>query len=83
MMDTSVNVCKMQMRLLKEDKSSQYVVLFISGDQIGSKDGQNLFIYASDVVQMSAASLLRPMVHLPAWFCQHLPLEGAGSTHGL
>lgn len=73
----------MQMWLLKDDESSPHVLCFISGDQISSKDGQNLFIYASDVVQVSAAALLRPVVHLPAGVRRHLPLEGAGSAHGL
>lgn len=59
-----------------DDQSSLHVifVLFISGDQISSKDGQNLFIYASDVVQVSAAPLLWPVVHLPTRVCRHQPL---------
>lgn len=50
------------------------MIFHISGDQISSKDGQNLLVNAADVVQMSAASLLRPVVHLPAGLCQHEPL---------
>lgn len=73
----------MQIWLLKDNESSLHVLCFISGDQISSKDGQNLFIYASDVVQVSAAALLRPVVHLPAWVRRHLPLEGSGSAYGL
>lgn len=53
---------------------SLYVIFYISGDQISTKDGQNLFINAADVVQMSAATLLWLVVHLLAWLCQHKPL---------
>lgn len=53
---------------------SLYFIFYISGDQISAKDGQNLFINAANVVQMSAATLLWPVVHLPAWLCQHEPL---------
>lgn len=57
--------------------------LSIVGDQIGSKDGQNLLLNAADVVQVSAASLLRPVVHLPAGLCQQQPLHGASTAHCL
>lgn len=56
---------------------------YVSGDQISSKDGQNVFIYASDVVQVSAAPLLRPVVHLPCRVCRLQPLEGASSAYSL
>lgn len=55
----------------------------ILGDQISSKDGQNLFIYASDVVQVSAAPLLRAVVYLPARICWQLPLQGASAAYSL
>lgn len=60
-----------------------YIIFFIPGDQISSKDGQNLFIYASDVVSVSAAPLLWPLVHLPTRVCWHLPFKGAGSAYSL
>lgn len=74
----------MPMGLLEDDKWSRHVMFFsFSGDQISSKDGQNLFLNASDVVQVSAAPLLWPLVHLPPRLCWHLSLKGAGSAYSL
>lgn len=53
------------------------------GDQISPKDGQDVFIHASDVVQVSPAPLLRLVVHLLARICWQLSLEGASSAHSL
>lgn len=60
-----------------------HLIFFILGDQISSKDGQNVFIYASDVVQVSASPLLWPVVYLLARICWQLPLQGASAAYGL
>lgn len=59
------------------------LIFLIAGDQIGSEAGQSVFLHASDVVQVSAAPLLRPVVYLLARICQQLPLQGPSSAHGL
>lgn len=73
----------MQIRLLIDNESHLHLIFFILGDQISSKDGQNVFIYASDVVQVSASPLLRPVVYLLARICWQLPLQGASAAYGL
>lgn len=60
-----------------------HVVVFLSGDQVCSKDGQDPLVDASDVVQVSAPPLLRPLVHLPAWLCPHVSLQSASAAHGV
>lgn len=58
-------------------------LLFYAGDQNSPKDGKDLLVDASDVVQVSAASLLRLVVHLPAGFCGQQPLQGSGAAHSV
>ena len=53
------------------------------GDQVVSEVSQEVLFHPSDVVQVSAVPLLRPVVHLSAVLRQGVPLQGAGAAHRL
>lgn len=70
-------------RVKTSQKIKMFCFCFSSGDQAGAEEGAEVFFSSRHVVQVSAGSLLRTLVHLPAHVREGGERQGAGAAHGV